>query len=565
MYSASQLLALGVSLAVCAAAVLYADWFASLLPVRELALSAAEQQQMLASMVFHATKSGDAAANGVEGSDPPRLAFCCSADLDVAVPAVELMQSVREVEREHLHKKKSKSGFNKAGKGSEGLTKRHHERIGSLRELQESFAYYFSSGAAAEQSMLSPEQFREVVALADALPGVNRKVGGNAATMAERASAEGCVVLLGAAMGKEMKPYFLDHRIQLVGHLEEHQHEDVHLVLEYASGDEFRGHKSPRANRYYLNHDVHNARLSVLEEFEKSLDEFKPDLVVFGGLQLMEVETDARGRLMRLKALSEVLQNLFLSQTPTHYEFAAVSDFSLFDDTVRLVLPWVDSIGLNEQELYILHHFLVTGEEGTATTSRPTVAEISAQLHDVIQFASKAKKNFQTSGQDEDTDEDKQETLAMAQLSRIHFHTLQFHIVCQKEGSMWADPTTALVQSALMSSKVACGKPPAPGSASGDGDDDEPKPMRSSAEMEVDPERIEVLLARQQLLSKRQGLKVDLDPFSPVVSWQEADFQCHLVPMMACKKPDHTAGLGDNISGTGVAYHRLQKKGEAAN
>jgi len=84
MYSASQLLALGVSLAVCAAAVLYADWFASLLPVRELALSAAEQQQMLASMVFHATKSGDAAANGVEGSDPPRLAFCCSADLDVA-------------------------------------------------------------------------------------------------------------------------------------------------------------------------------------------------------------------------------------------------------------------------------------------------------------------------------------------------------------------------------------------------------------------------------------------------------------------------------------------------
>lgn len=96
-------------------------------------------------------------------------------------------------------------------------------------------------------------------------------------------------------------------------------------------------------------------------------------------------------------------------------------------------------------------------------------------------------------------------------------------------------------------------------------DDDKPKPMRTSAEMEVDPERIEVLLARQQLLSKSQGLKVDLDPFSPVVTWQEANFQCHLVPMMACKKPDHTAGLGDNISGTGVAYHRIQKKGDATN
>uniref|UniRef100_H3GDX2 ADP-dependent glucokinase n=1 Tax=Phytophthora ramorum TaxID=164328 RepID=H3GDX2_PHYRM len=563
MYSASQLLALGVSLAVCAAAVLYADLFAELFPAREVSLSVSEQQQMLASLTFHASKSGDAAANGAcndgDTRAPPRLAFCCSADLDVAVPAVELMQSVQAVERQHLQKKKE--GFNKGGKTSDGLIKRHHERIGSLKELQESFAYYFSSGAAAEQSTLTPEQFREVVALADALPGVNRKVGGNAATMAERASAEGCIVLLGAAIGKQMKPYFRDPRIQLVGHLEEHQHEDVHLVLEYASGDAFRGHTSPRANRYYLNHDVHNARLSVLEEFEQSLEAFKPDLVVFGGLQLMEVETDERGRLMRLKALSEVLQNLFLAQTPTHYEFAAVSDFSLFDDTVRLVLPWVDSIGLNEQELFILHHYLVTGEEGTATTSRPTVAEISAQLHDVIQFASKAKKNFQTSG--EDKDEDKQEVLALAQLSRIHFHTLQFHIVCQKEGSMWEDPKTALVQSALMSSKVACGKPPAPGSEAAD--DDKPKPMRTSAEMEVDPERIEILLARQQLLSKSQGLKVDLDPFSPVVTWQEADFQCHLVPMLACKKPDHTAGLGDNISGTGVAYHRIQKKSEANN
>ncbi|KAG7383448.1 hypothetical protein PHYBOEH_009888 [Phytophthora boehmeriae] len=557
MYSASQLLALGVSLAVCAAAVLYADWLAALFPARDVSLSVAEQQQMLASMVFHASKNGNAAANGADGSrGPPRLAFCCSADLDVAVPAVELMQSVQKVEKTQAqHKKKPAPG---SGKYEDALTRRHHERIGSLRELQESFAFYFSSGAAAEQSMLSPEQFREVVALADALPGVQRKVGGNAALMAERASAEGCEVLLGAAIGKDMQPYFRDPRIQLVGKLDETQHEDVHLVLEYANGDTFRGHSSPRANRYYLNHDAHNARLSVLEEFEKSLEAFKPDLVVFGGLQLMEVEMDQKARLMRLKALSEVMQNLFLAQTPTHYEFAAVSDFSLFDDTIRLVLPWTDSIGLNEQELFILHHYLVTGEEGTATTSRPTVADISSQLHDVIQFAAKAKKNFQSSGQDQD--KNKQETLALAQLSRIHFHTLQFHIVCQKEGSMWEDPTTALVQAALMSSKVACGMPPAPGDDSDD--DDKPKAMRTSAEMEVDPERVEVLLTREQLLSKRQGLKVELDPFSPVITWQEADFQCHLVPMIACKKPDHTAGLGDNISGTGVAYHRIQKKTE---
>lgn len=552
MYSVSQLLALGLSLAVCALAALYADLFASLLPTKSDALSGVEQEQLIASLVFETSKakgfggssySADGAAADGKGK-PPRLAFCCSADLDVSVRAVELMDRVHKVEQEQFqsHHKKKKSHKEYAST----LNKEHHERISSLRDLQESFAFYFANGAAAEQSMSSPEQFREIVKFANEISGVKHKVGGNAATMADRAAVEGCDVLLGAAIGKEMRKHF-NANIQLVGHLEDHEHEDVHLVLEYSKGDEFRAHVTPRANRYYLNHDIYNARLSVLEEFEQALDAFNPDLVVFGGLQLMEVETDEERRLARLTKLSEVLQNLWLKQVPSHYEFAAVSDFTLFDDTVRLVLPWVDSIGLNEQELYILHHYLVTGEEGTATNSRPTVAQISEQIHNVIQFSTRAQKAFQNNGRDQGA-KAKNEQLALAQLSRIHFHTLQFHIMCQKQDGIWADPTAALVQSALMSSKLACGK-----------NNSNPETMRPAAEMEVDPERVELLLGRQMLVSKQQSLKVDIDPFAPVITWQEADYQCHLVPMLACKKPDHTAGLGDNISGTGMSYHRLKK------
>lgn len=320
MYSASQLLALGASLAVCALAALYADWFAALLPSQPAMLSAVEQEQLVASLVFESAKRPSAAGDG--SSSPfgraPRLAFCCSADLDVSVRAVALMQRVARVEQERVHPKKVKTQQLKE------LKKEHHERITSLRDLQESFAFYFSNGAAAEQSMSSPEQFREVVKFANEIDGVAHKVGGNAATMADRAAVEGCDVLLGAAIGKEMRKHF-NANIQLVGHLEDHEHEDVHLVLEYAKGDEFRGHATPRANRYYLNHDIYNARLSVLEEFEEALEGFDPDLVVFGGLQLMEVETDEDRRLARLTKLSEVLQNLFLKQVPSHYEFAAVS------------------------------------------------------------------------------------------------------------------------------------------------------------------------------------------------------------------------------------------------
>uniref|UniRef100_A0AAV1TWE7 ADP-dependent glucokinase n=1 Tax=Peronospora matthiolae TaxID=2874970 RepID=A0AAV1TWE7_9STRA len=439
------------------------------------------------------------------------------------------------------------------------LSVRHHERIDSLQELQESFVYYFSSGAAAEQRMNSSAAFHEIVALANALPDVQRKVGGNAATLAARASTEGCTVLSGAAMGVHMKQYFDDPMIQLVRDIEGKEKEDVHLVFEYGRGDAFRGHVSPRANHYNLNHDVHNARLSVLEEFEQALETFEPDLVVFGGLQLAEVEQDVRARVLRLEALAGVLQNLYAVDTPTHYEFAAVSDFGLFSDMVRLVLPWVDSIGLNEQELFILHHLLLTGKESSATTSRPTIAEISAQLHDIIQFAKDAREMVETSRREKEDDGKHEVTVALAHLSRIHFHTLQFHVVCQRKKGIWEDPTSALVQSALISSKVACGKPPVPRSGSASDDENEAQLMQTSAEMEVDPERVEMLLAREQLLSDRQDLKVDLDPLSPVITWQEADFQCHLVPMLACKKPDYTAGLGDNISGTGIAYNRLQR------
>lgn len=317
--------ALAASVAVCAVAVLYGDWLTALLAGSAASLTAEEHQQVLASLELHASNARrqqreDGAA------EPPRLAFCCSADLDVSVPAVELMARVQRVEKEHFalqHKKKHKPK-GRADKYEEMLSREHHERIGSLRDLQESFAFYFANGAAAEQSMSSPEQFREVVRFANEIKTVKRWVGGNAATMADRAAVEGCKVLLGAAIGKEMRKHFNSH-IQLVGHLEDHEDEDVHLVLEYAKGDAFRGHESPRANRYYLNHDIYNPRLSVLEEFEQALDAFQPDLVVFGGLQLMEVETDTDRRLARLTALSNVLQNLFAKQVPTHYELAAVS------------------------------------------------------------------------------------------------------------------------------------------------------------------------------------------------------------------------------------------------
>ncbi|KAF0707210.1 hypothetical protein AaE_013726 [Aphanomyces astaci] len=351
MYSASQWAAIGLSLVACGVAIFYADELSRLIPVDKAsstsAFTDAEHALFLASMEYHARPKAHHTKN--------RLAFCCSADVDVSIRATDLMEKF-----EHSH----------------DIVPRHHERINSNVELMESFGHYFSQGAAAEQSMVctsihcrpllsfapsSAEAFHQVVQLAKSIPTVESALGGNAAQMAQRAAYEGFEVLLGGAVGTDMRTLFHPN-VQVVGSVEDGGQEDVHLVLEYAKGDAVNNLVSPRANRYYLNHDVYNARLSVLEEFDQALTTFNPNMVVIGGLQLMEVDTDEDRRYSRLKDLSAMLQRLTATKsTLTHYEFAAASDFTLFDDTVKLVLPHVHSIGFNEQELAILHHFLMTG------------------------------------------------------------------------------------------------------------------------------------------------------------------------------------------------------------
>ncbi|CAK4701593.1 unnamed protein product [Aphanomyces euteiches] len=486
MYSLSQWTAVAISVVVCGVAYFYAEELSRLVPLNtsssNSAFTDAEHELFMASMVYHSRPKAH--------QKPNRLAFCCSADVDVSIRATDLMEKF-----EHAH----------------DIQPRHHERINSNVELMESFGHYFSQGAAAEQSMSSAESFRHVVQLAKSIPNVESSLGGNAAQMAQRAAYEGSAVLLGGAIGDEMRSLFLP-QVQVVGSVDTGGHEDIHLVLEYAKGDKFNNLVSPRANRYYLNHDVYNARLSVLEDFDSALESFQANMVVFGGLQLMEVDTDEDRRLKRLQDLSAVLRRLGQQETITHYEFAAASDFTLFDDTVKLILPHVHSIGLNEQELAILHHFLITGEELVTTSSRPSVLTVTTQIAEVIAYAKKAEQLNQAQGTP---------IAALGSLSRIHFHTLQFHIICQKRESGWENPMTALMQAALISSKLACG--------------DRSRGMKSS-EMSINPSLVEIA-----------------DIFL-------GDFQCYIVPMLACKRPDHTCGLGDNISGAGMAYHTHKKE-----
>lgn len=306
MYDRSQWCIVLLSLSLCFISVTYRDTLKGLydlIPQVPDHLTQDEEKLFFNSLQY---LSKTAARVHVQDKSQ-RLAFCCSGDLDISVPAVEFMKALE----------------------AESATPQHYGQIDSLETLEESFLFYFGKGAAAEQSTASLDLFHRIVEIAESIPDAVYKAGGNSAVMAQRAAIEGAQVLLGAALKQKTMRRF-HANVAFAGGLSEHDIEDIHLVLEYSKDAMWKNVTSPRANRYYLNHDIHNARLSALEDFEQALDDFRPDFVILGGLQLMEVELDEEKRQARLGELSTFLQNMYyVQQTPTHFEFAAASGTSM--------------------------------------------------------------------------------------------------------------------------------------------------------------------------------------------------------------------------------------------
>lgn len=81
--------------------------------------------------------------------------------------------------------------------------------------------------------------------------------------------------------------------------------DDIHLVLEYKSGEVWGPFTAPRANRYILHNDQNNPKISSLELFDEVLRDFKPRLLVISGLQIMDSHKFVKGIFFFLNTLSE--------------------------------------------------------------------------------------------------------------------------------------------------------------------------------------------------------------------------------------------------------------------
>jgi ADP-dependent glucokinase len=66
------------------------------------------------------------------------------------------------------------------------------------------------------------------------------------------------------------------------------------------------------------------------------------------------------------------------------------------------------------------------------------------------------------------------------------------------------------------------------------------------------------VLVDETFRTEPDGAEHTFSADDPVIMWTTDRFTCAIAPVPVCKKPLKTTGLGDNISGTGLAYHRLK-------
>lgn len=381
----------------------------------------------------------------------------------------------------------------------------HHDYIESAEQLAQSFAYFFAPGAAAERFVLNDTLFNELVEASRDLPGNRWAVGGNAPVMAGRMATEGCDVLLGGSFSTDFTDVLSQH-ITVAGNTVEEP--DIHLILEYPSGAQWGSYTSRRANRYIVHSDDHNPYLASMEEFAEKLQNFEPDLLVVGGLQMMDNFPFQSGE--RATLLSR-LAHLLASTSPTigvHFEMASFVEESIMEDLLHYVIPHADSLGMNEQELPNLLSLLKGSNITVLSDPNPRVATVLDQMREVYRLLNQREAKA---------------------LTRLHVHTLAFQAMIVTRGSKWKNTMSATAKASLTANRHVCGS------------------------NDIDPSKARLIMDDSFSVSRREGSqRIPLQESRPVSCWHEDDYEICVAPVLVCTEVYQTAGGGDNISAAGL-------------
>lgn len=181
-----------------------------------------------------------------------------------------------------------------------------------------------------------------------------------------------------------------------------------------------------------------------MEQLTDALKHYNPQLLVVSGLQMMDMfkfspgVREARLRQVQIQLTSQPQDTL------QHFELASYVELQLLQQLRQFVLPYVDSLGMNEQELSNLRQVLENGRTTLATDWNPRVAHTLDQMRQV--FISLQ----------EDYSAQRQTDTRRRMVSRIHVHTLAYQAILTIANSKWKNTRAAAAKAALTAHRYVC-------------------------------------------------------------------------------------------------------------
>jgi ADP-dependent glucokinase len=451
------------------------------------------------------------------------------------------------------------------------------ESVSSLEDLSDLVSHFMSQGSAAERVIVNLDLCARIVNAARATEGTKKPhvtlvekqhfcelpdwltatfelllgreiIGGNAALIALR-MADRTKVLLAGSLDKTVKAQ-LHPNVSLLEGQQAPNPMEVHLILEYAKGEKWGHIIAPRANRVILHCDRTNAELKTMKSFHQLVN-LKPqprnrvgkasknpsadnvnqgssstsnpvDLLVLSGFHLLDQEAPAiqHQKLRELLHVIDPTKELDAS-IPVHLELASVGNLAYIAELGKTVVPNVNSLGLNEQELGFLYFALIHAKSDYKSSAEHTLAaseyvhrEFSDPSPNLVLEALSHLFSLPFAR-------------PQRRLDRIHFHSLKFHVIATRKSSQWQDSTYGAILGSIAATVNACA---------------------FNRHNPFDISRVDFLAdSKTSSLFSQKPLHVS----------HKGDIAFSIVPVLVCKDPRATVGLGDAISASGLLHHRF--------
>lgn len=340
-------------------------------------------------------------------------------------------------------------------------------------------------------------------------------IGGNAALMAQKLAqltSNDTEVFLGGPVGRELRE-LLNPRLRT---MESKKEDEFHMILEYVKGDKWGSVTAECANRFIFSNDVANSELSAVDRFFDHIDSHHPELVIVSGVHLLD-RFSGELQQKKLDRLADRLQRLS-DPTVVHLELASIGSLELVRRVLTTLLPHLTSLGLNEQELTAAVQAGGGPLELLVDMDPPEVGIVAdMMLWLLTKYGNVDGGNPQS------------------RLSRVHFHSLTFHVVAHAHDT-WANANTAVFRGTEAAGRQAC------------------------ADEAIVPSKMQLRIPSAFYLSiQDKALRRQahiFDPNHPQLSWQRGRIDYHFSPVLVCRRPLKTVGLGDAISATGLLYSK---------